>query len=150
VEPVEPFHRNEITLVGRLAAEASERVMPSGSTLCSFRLVIRRNNPGQGPPVDTLDCAAWSRSVRRVARLWSAGDLVEVRGALRRRFWRGPGGVVSRCEVEVGSARRLACAGQPSPGVRLGRGLPVARASPGQPAPADPCGSVESGTATSS
>jgi single-strand DNA-binding protein len=137
VEPAEPFHRNEITLVGRLAAEASERMMPSGSTLCSFRLVIRRDNPGQGPPVDTLDCAVWSRSVRRIALLWSAGDLVEVRGALRRRFWRSPGGVVSRCEVEVGYARRLARAGQASPGGRLGRGLPEARASPGPPVEPD-------------
>lgn len=150
MESVASFHRNEITLVGRLAGEVSERLMPSGSTLCSFRLVIRRNNPGQGPPVDTLDCAVWTDSVRRIAQQWSAGDMVEVRGALRRRFWRGAGGVVSRCEVEVGSARRLARVGEVGARGRLGRGLPAARAAPSQqPEAADDCPSLRSGPGSS-
>jgi single-strand DNA-binding protein len=35
------------------------------------------------------------------------GTLVEIQGALRRRFWRTPTGSVSRYEVEVISLRRL-------------------------------------------
>lgn len=104
----ESDHRNEVTLVGRLAGVPSERPMPSGAVLCSFRLVVRRTRPGHGPPVDTLDCAVWQAPARNRAMAWSAGDLVEVRGALRRRFWRAVGGVVSRCEIEVDCVRRLA------------------------------------------
>jgi len=41
---------------------------------------------------------------------WRAGDIIEIDGALRRRFWRTPGGPVSRYEVEVRKARRLTAA----------------------------------------
>jgi single-strand DNA-binding protein len=107
----ETQHRNEVTLVGRLAGEAQERPMPSGAMLCSFRLVVRRDSALRGPSIDTLDCVAWLTAVRQSVLSWSAGDLVEVRGAVRRRFWRGVSGPVSRCEIEVGIARRLSRAG---------------------------------------
>jgi len=114
----ETQHRNEVTLVGRLAGEVQERPMPSGATLCSFRLVVRREGASRGPSIDTLDCVAWLEAVRQAVLRWSAGDLIEVRGAVRRRFWRGVSGPVSRCEIEVGIARRLARA---EAGVRRGR-----------------------------
>lgn len=101
-------HRNEVWLVGRLAGKAKEREMPSGMMLVSFRVVVRRDNAGHGPNFDALECIAWEGRVQRVIRDWLAGDLVEVRGALRRRFWRAVTGSASRCEIEVGVARRLA------------------------------------------
>jgi single-strand DNA-binding protein len=106
--PEESEHRNEVTLVGRLAGEIRERPMPSGAMLCSFRLVVRRESAAHGPNIDALDCIAWLTTVRRAVKRWSAGDLIEVRGAVRRRFWRGVSGPVSRCEIEVGIVRRLA------------------------------------------
>jgi len=137
-------HRNEVTLVGRLAGEIRERPMPSGAMLCSFRLVVCRDTPSPGPNIDALDCVAWLPAVRRVAQRWSAGDLVEVRGSIRRRFWRGVSGPASRCEIEVALARRLARAGG---GIRPAR-CPVPR--PATPdAVGQPSGSaaVTSGTA---
>jgi single-strand DNA-binding protein len=107
----EASHRNEVTLVGRLAGEIRERPMPSGALLCSFRLVVRRETAAHGPNIDALDCIAWLATVRRAVLRWSVGDLIEVRGAVRRRFWRGVSGPASRCEIEVGLARRLARAG---------------------------------------
>jgi single-strand DNA-binding protein len=41
-----------------------------------------------------------------MAARWSAGDMLEIQGALRRRFWRGAGGTASRCEVEVSAAKK--------------------------------------------
>jgi single-strand DNA-binding protein len=121
-------HRNEVTLVGRLAGEVNERLMPSGTPLSSFRLVVRREvGATQGPNIDTLDCVAWHTAVQRVIRSWTAGDLVEVRGAVRRRFWRGGSGSVSRCEIEVGTVRRLARAAPRAPSRR--RALATAASS---------------------
>jgi len=60
---------------------------------------------GPGEPVDTIDLACWSARARRAALHCSDGDVVRVEGALRRRFFRTPGGPASRYEVEV---RRLA------------------------------------------
>ncbi|WP_323792200.1 single-stranded DNA-binding protein [Nocardioides sp.] len=103
---------NEVRLVGRVAAPAQERAMPSGDVLCTFRVSVTRDDNEAGRAagrqrVDSLECATWSGRVRRSARAWQPGDEVEVRGALRRRFFRTAGGTGSRVEVEVTSARRL-------------------------------------------
>lgn len=115
--------RNEVVLVGRVAAAAQERVLPSGDLLVTFRLVVDRPPPvrpaaGRGVSVDTLDCTAWGAGVRRTARSLGPGDVVEVQGALRRRFWRAGPAPASRTEVEVGALRRLVRASPPPPRTR--------------------------------
>ncbi len=112
-------HRNELVLVGRLAAPAQTRSLPSGDILLSWRLVVDRPAPSgrasgrtgehrRTATVDTVDCVAFRGDVRRGSRTWVTGDVLEVRGALRRRFWRGPtGGPASRCEVEAQAVTRL-------------------------------------------
>lgn len=101
-------HLNCVELVGRLAAPAAERVLPSGDRLVQFRLVVSRPARGHGVAVDTVDCAAWTATLRRKVQAWQEGDLIGVTGALRRRFWRSAAGSpASRYEVEVGAARRV-------------------------------------------
>jgi single-strand DNA-binding protein len=108
---------NEVRVVGRLAAPAFERQLPSGDQLVVWRVVVPRAVPPgaagrRTATVDTLDCVSRLDDVRERARSWSTGDVVDVSGALRRRFWRGAAGPVSRCEIEVRSATRLG-AGDP-------------------------------------
>jgi single-strand DNA-binding protein len=107
--PVETV--NEVVLVGRVAAEASGRTLPSGDELVTWRLVVDRppadSTTGRPVTVDTVDCVAWRPALRRAAGTWAAGDVVRVEGALRRRFWRSPTGAASRYEVEARSVRRL-------------------------------------------
>src|SRR6478609_4471430 len=89
-------HRNEVVLLGRLAAPPEERVLPSGDEIVTFRVVVERAarqrvDGRREPTVDTLDCSVASLALRRRVLNWLAGDLIEVEGALRRRFWRsGP------------------------------------------------------------
>ncbi len=105
-------HRNDVRLVGRLSAAAVEREMPSGDVCATWRLVVRRpTSTRAGPGIDTIDCLTWVGGVRRQSLRWRPGDLIELEGALRRRFWRSAGGPVSRCEVEVRRARRMRAAG---------------------------------------
>lgn len=105
VEPV-----NQVRLVGRVAASATTRELPSGDTVATLRLVVdrppRARRP-RGPTSDTVDCAVWGSRLRQRAGGLSPGTVVEVEGALRRRFWRTPGGPASRYEVEVTALRRL-------------------------------------------
>ena len=103
---------NEVRLVGRLAAPAAELELPSGDVVCTFRVVVRRPEESVSRQrVDALECAAWSARARRAALGWRAGDLVEVHGAIRRRFFRSGAGAASRVEVEVAGGRVIRRAG---------------------------------------
>lgn len=110
-QPATPEHCNEVRLVGRVAAEPLVTVLPSGDQVISTRLIIDRPPapPGRAnrAGIDTVPCAAWSSAARKRVQIWHAGDIVEVNGALRRRFWRGPDGPRNRYEVEVNSAKLL-------------------------------------------
>ncbi|WP_295692407.1 single-stranded DNA-binding protein [Lapillicoccus sp.] len=122
---------NEVLLVGRVSGVPEAREMPSGDEVVQFRVVIRRppaKKPARraaiGPSgegggsgsagtssvtrtqVDTIDVACWSASSRRAARRFTDGDVVEVQGALRRRFYRAGPATVSRYEVEAATVRR--------------------------------------------
>ena len=95
---------NEVRLVGRVSAAPEERTLPSGDSLWTFRVVVSRPAEQRRPraTVDALECAVWAGRPRRSVAALRQGDQVEVRGALRRRFFRGGvGSVASRVEVEV-------------------------------------------------
>ncbi|WP_200954725.1 MULTISPECIES: single-stranded DNA-binding protein [unclassified Nocardioides] len=102
---------NEVTLVGRLAADAEQRELPSGDLLGVCRLIVSREEVRvlptgrRGPSVDVVDLAAWTPKARRSMGRWREGDEVAVEGALRRRFYRAGGATSSRVEVEVSSGR---------------------------------------------
>ena len=112
---------NEVRLVGRLAAEADSRTLPSGDTVALVRVVVdrpatRRSGAGRAPSVDTVDCAIWTAALRRRAASLKPGTVIEVEGSLRRRFWRAPGGgAVSRYEVEVSAVRVVRASGAAPP-----------------------------------
>lgn len=117
--PLSEAPRNEVVLVGRVSSAPAERALPSGDVLLTWRVVVdrpleapsRRSAEGgaerRPPTVDALDCVTRAAGVRRTVAGWAEGDVVHVEGALRRRFWRGPGGLASRHEIEVRTARRL-------------------------------------------
>jgi single-strand DNA-binding protein len=100
--------RNEVSLMGRLAADPVATELPSGDVVVSWRVIVDRDVRARRPPsVDTIDCCAWSARARRSVSSWHPGDIVEIEGALRRRFWQGGTGPASRYEVEVLKARRV-------------------------------------------
>ncbi|WP_139983591.1 single-stranded DNA-binding protein [Nocardioides litoris] len=99
---------NEVVLVGRVSGEPQERTMPSGDTLVSFLVVVARPPGSVGrTTVDALDCVTWTARVKRSALGWRPDDVVEVHGALRRRFFSTGAGRVSRTEVDVSRAKLL-------------------------------------------
>ena len=110
---------NEVTVCGRISGVPEERELPSGDTVVQLRLVVPRSGSraragGGGATVDTIDVACWTKALQRKAVRLKPGDLVTVRGALRRRFWRSPGGPASRYEVEATSLDRRVVAPPPT------------------------------------
>ena len=106
---------NEVRLQGRLAADPRHRELPSGDTVVNLRVIVERPvQPSKDKPrqrVDSLECAIWSGRLKTQVRRWSAGDVVEVSGALRRRFFRAGGVTASRVEVELAGGRLIRRAG---------------------------------------
>ena len=102
--PTDRPHRNDVHIVGRLSTAAEQRDLPSGDQVVTWRLVVNRESERRG--VDVIDCAAFAARVRRAAVKWQPGEVIEIEGALRRRFWRSSGGTASRFEVEVNRASR--------------------------------------------
>lgn len=99
-----------VQLRGRVSGDPEHRVLPSGDELWTVRVVVRRpsSQVREGGAVsDWITCAARAAGPRRSLASWSDGDVVEVEGALRRRYYRaGSGAALSVVEVEVERARR--------------------------------------------
>ncbi len=100
---------NQVRLAGRISNGPEERVLPSGDVLWTFRLVVPRasTSPAARATVDALECAVWGGRVRRSVASWREGDVVEVTGAVRRRFFRVAGGAASRYEIDVEAGRLI-------------------------------------------
>src|SRR3712207_9262277 len=80
--------RNDVVLRGRLSAPAELRTLPSGDTLVSFRLVVRRPEPrARGQSTDTLPCITYDRGLPKRVTAWQPGDVIAVEGAPQRRLW---------------------------------------------------------------
>jgi len=99
---------NEVRLVGRVTSLAVEKELPSGDKVVEFRVVIGREKLRNGKKeVDSLDIAAWSAKARRAALAVKIDSWGEVKGSVRRRFWRAPTGLASRWQVEASEVVRL-------------------------------------------
>ena len=101
---------HEVRLVGRVAGEVTAVRLPSGDELVTCRISVdRADAAGRGTrqKVDSVPCCTWTARVRRSALSWRVGDVVEVSGAVRCRFFQTARGLGSRVEVEAASARLI-------------------------------------------
>lgn len=123
-----PRENNSVYLRGRIAAAHEVKDLPSGDEMAVFRLTVDRP-PGERVRVDSLECTSIVAKVHRSLARVEPGDVVEVTGRLRRRFWRGPGGLGSRYAVDVQSLRVLDRRGRVSAGRSGAAGRGRTRAS---------------------
>jgi single-strand DNA-binding protein len=100
-------HRNEVVLVGELETAPTDRELKTGDPITTFRLGVARDADAEGSR-ESFDCTVIASRARRSCSGWDIGDVVEVTGMLRRRFYRA--GAASRpfVVIEVDRARRVA------------------------------------------
>lgn len=104
-------------MVGRVTGPPVARELPSGDQVVTLRVTVERptrrhrashsgpdNVPHSEPArrqVDAIDLACWSPRTRGAAMRLVEEEVIEVRGALRRRFYKAGPATVSRYEIEV-------------------------------------------------
>lgn len=98
------YSLNDLLLRGRVSAPATMKELPSGNKVVEFRLIVTR---AEREGVDTLDIAAWSAKMRKIALSLEGDEWVEISGSIHRRFWQSPGGVASRWQIEAAEILRL-------------------------------------------
>lgn len=104
---------NSVHLRGRVSWGPEARTLPSGDEVVQLRVVVPRpprrgeSAPGGRAQVDAIEVACWTARTRAAALRLSVDDYAELEGSLRRRFYAGAGGRVSRYEVEARRLRRV-------------------------------------------
>ena len=98
------YSLNDLLLRGRVSAPATTKELPSGDKVVEFRLIVTR---AEREGVDTLDIAAWSAKMRKIALTLEGDEWVEISGSIHRRFWQSSGGVASRWQIEAAEILRL-------------------------------------------
>jgi single-strand DNA-binding protein len=84
---------NAVAIEGYLARPAELRILPSGSSVLSLDVTVRRpEGPAETVPVSWSDAPAWASGL-------DTDDAVVVVGRVRRRFFRAGGTTQSRTEV---------------------------------------------------
>ena len=98
-------HVNEIVLIGRLSGEPEWRDLPGRDQVAVWRLIVEhRDARSPQDAIDTIRCVTYDPRLQAAVRTWSHGDVIEVHGALRHRFWKSPTGPRGVYEVEAASA----------------------------------------------
>ncbi|MFI6315871.1 single-stranded DNA-binding protein [Nonomuraea sp. NPDC050556] len=95
-------------LVGKLSDKPEEKTLPSGDTLVSWRLIVRRNpSRPRGALVDVLPCVTFEPGAADVLRSIKPRDQMQVSGELRCRIFGPPQGKTWRYQVEVSTITPL-------------------------------------------
>jgi single-strand DNA-binding protein len=100
------LHRNEVHLVGEVSTTPEERELSDGRGAVTFRLDVRAEGPA-GSTRDSLDITLVSPRGRKAALGWTIGDLVEVEGVVRRKFYKVGAASKPFTVIEAQRAKRL-------------------------------------------
>ena len=86
--------------IGRLATQPDLRTTPSGKSVCSFRIAVRKNKD----ETDFFDVVSFESTAVFIQRYFKKGDLIEIQGKLSQRRWQKNGENHERVEILCGTA----------------------------------------------
>jgi single-strand DNA-binding protein len=79
---------NNVTIIGRFAADPELKTTGSGIAVTSFTLAVDRPYKKDGDKVaDWIDFVAWRNTAEFVCKYFRKGDPIVVEGALQSRYW---------------------------------------------------------------
>lgn len=74
---------NQVALTGRLTADVELKKTPSGVSVCSFCIAVKR--PRVKDTTDFINCVAWRNSAEFITQYFHKGDKIEITGILTSR-----------------------------------------------------------------
>ncbi|PZG30334.1 hypothetical protein C1I98_31260 [Spongiactinospora gelatinilytica] len=99
--------RNEVVLSGRLSGAPGVKPLPSGDTLTTWKLTVRRPGRTRECVTETFECMTFDDPLGRSVADLRPRDVIEVRGTLRRRFFTTAYGRASVHSILADSVRVL-------------------------------------------
>ncbi|RBQ19068.1 hypothetical protein DP939_18035 [Spongiactinospora rosea] len=99
--------RNEVVLSGRLSGVPGVKPLPSGDTLTTWKLTVRRPGRTREFVTETFECMTFDGPLGRSVADLRPRDVIEVRGTLRRRFFTTAYGRASVHSILAESVRVL-------------------------------------------
>ncbi len=85
---------NNVTIMGRLAAQPEVRTTTSGISVCSFTVACNRNfaKSGEEAATDWIDCVAWRQNAEFISKYFNKGSMIVVVGSLQTRTYEDKNG----------------------------------------------------------
>lgn len=91
---------NNVILMGRLTADAVLRMTTSGKYVASFSIAVERDYLQDGErQADFINLIAWGKTAEFIAKYFSKGDMIAVRGSIQTRSYEKEG--IKRTITEV-------------------------------------------------
>lgn len=84
---------NTVILMGRLTRDPELKQTPQGVSVATFSLAVDRNySKGEEKQTDFINITAWRSTADFVAKYFTKGQLVAIRGRLQTRQWQDQSG----------------------------------------------------------
>lgn len=93
---------NNVSLMGRIAADLEPNTTPSGAVVLNFPLAVERNYANADGKRDSyfFQMVAWRATAEFISKFFKKGDMIAVTGELSSRDWVDKDGKKRR-EIEV-------------------------------------------------
>ena len=78
---------NKAILIGRLTADPELKTIPSGASVCTFRIACDRRFSGKDGErkADFITIVAWRQNAEFVSKFFTKGKLIGVEGSIQTR-----------------------------------------------------------------
>lgn len=96
---------NNVTLMGRMTADAELRTTPNGKSVASFSIAVERDFTQNGTrPTDFINLVAWGKTAEFITNYFGKGDMIAVTGSIQTRQYEKDGSKRTATEVIVDKA----------------------------------------------
>ena len=85
---------NKVILMGRLTKDIEMRQTPNGVSLVRFSIAVTRRfkNSNGEYDADFINCVAWRKTGKFIARYFQKGSMIAIVGSIQTRSWDGNDG----------------------------------------------------------